>query len=227
MLTLSTIRATLKGVISRSRDTRLRRTRKGYHHGRLRQALLDASLEIVAEGGPSALSLRKAASRAGVSHAAPKRHFATVRDLYCAIAEDGYRKLRAYLLERVAQNAPVTPLQALTILGVAYVEFATSHPGHFRAMFRSGVTDHASSHLLEQAAGEAFDVLVEAIERCRQAGEVRPAPPRELALGAWALVHGLAVLAVDHQLVNRGFSSDDPVALAREATQQLYLGLRP
>jgi len=225
MLTLSTIRATLTGVISRSRDTRLRRARKRYHHGRLRQALLDASLEIVAEGGPSALSLRKAASRAGVSHAAPKRHFATARDLYCAIAEDGYRKLRAYLLERVAQST--TPVQALAILGVAYVEFATSHPGHFRAMFHSDVIDRAASHPLEQAAGEAFDVLVDAIERCRQAGEVRPAPPRQLALGAWALVHGLAVLAVDHQLVNRGFSSDDPVALAQEATLQLYLGLRP
>ncbi len=214
-------------MISRSRDSRLRRGYKRYHHGRLRQALLEASLEIVAESGPSALSLRKAASRAGVSHAAPKRHFATVRDLYCAIAEDGYRKLRAFLLERVAQSEPVTPIQALTILGVAYVEFATSHPGHFRAMFHSGVTDRASSHPLEQAAGEGFDVLVEAIERCRQAGEVRPAPSRELALGAWALVHGLAVLAVDHQLMNRGFSSDDPVALAREATQQLYLGMRP
>ncbi len=206
--------------------SRLRRARKRYHHGRLRQALLDAALEIVAEGGPSALSLRKAASLVGVSHTAPKRHFATVGDLYCAIAEDGYRKLRAYLLERVAQNAGVTPVQALAILGVAYVEFATSHPGHFRAMFHSGVVDRAASHPLEQAAGEAFDVLVEAIEHCRQAGEVRPAPPRELALGAWALAHGLAVLAVDHQLVNRGFSSDDPVALAREATQQLYLGLR-
>ena len=225
MLTLSTIGATLKAVISGSTDTRFRRARKRYHHGQLRQALLDASLDIVAEGGPSALSLRKAARRAGVSHAAPKRHFATASDLYCAIAEDGYRKLRAYLLERVGESA--TPVQALAMLGVAYVEFATSHPGHFRAMFHSGVIDRTGSHPLEQAAGEAFDVLVAAIERCQQAGEVRPAPPRELALGAWALVHGLAVLAVDRQLVNRGFPSDDPVALALEATQQLYLGLRP
>jgi AcrR family transcriptional regulator len=227
MLTLSTILGRLNGMPSRSRDTRARRGRKRYHHGRLRQALLDASLAIIAERGPSELSLRKAASRAGVSHAAPKRHFATVRDLYCAIAEDGYRRLRTHLLERVAQRPGVTPVQALAILGVAYVEFATSHPGHFRAMFHSGVTDRPASHPLEQAAGAAFDVLVEAIERCRQAGEVRPAAPRELALGAWALVHGLAVLAVDHQLANRGFPSDDPVVLAREATQRLYLGLRP
>jgi len=70
-------------------------------------------------------------------------------------------------------------------------------------------------------------VLVVAIKRCQQAGEVRAGSPRELALGAWAIVHGLAILAVDRQLANRGFSSDDPLVLAREVIQQLYLGLRP
>jgi AcrR family transcriptional regulator len=204
-----------------------RRTRKPYHHGSLRQALLDSALEIIEERGPSALSLREAASRAGVSHAAPKRHFATVADLYCAVAEDGYRALREHLLKRVAGQPDAAPLQALAILGVAYVEFAITNPGRFRAMFHSGMTDRTASHPLEDAAGSAFDVLVDAIERCQQAGEVRAGSPRELALSAWAIVHGLAVLGVDRQLANRGFSSDDPVMLAREVTQQLYLGLRP
>ena len=203
-----------------------RRARKRYHHGSLRQALLDSALEIVEESGPSALSLREAASRAGVSHAAPKRHFATVADLYCAVAEDGYRALREHLLKRVAAH-PDAAAQALATLGVAYVEFATLKPGRFRAMFYSGVTDRTAFHPLEDAAGSAFEVLVDAIKRCQQAGEVRAGEPRELALGAWAIVHGLAILAVDHQLANRGFSSDDPVVLAREVTQQLYLGLRP
>jgi AcrR family transcriptional regulator len=204
-----------------------RRTRKPYHHGSLRQALLDSALEIIEERGPSALSLREAASRAGVSHAAPKRHFATVADLYCAVAEDGYRALREHLLKRVAGQPDAAPLQALAILGVEYVEFAITNPGRFRAMFHSGMTDRTASHPLEDAAGSAFDVLVDAIERCQQAGEVRAGSPRELALSAWAIVHGLAVLGVDRQLANRGFSSDDPVMLAREVTQQLYLGLRP
>ena len=204
-----------------------RRTRKPYHHGSLRQALLASALEIIEERGPSALSLREAASRAGVSHAAPKRHFATVADLYCAVAEDGYRALREHLLERVAGQPDAAPLQALAILGVAYVEFAITNPGRFRAMFHSAVTDRTASPPLEDAAGSAFDVLVDAIERCQQAGEVRAGSPRELALSAWAIVHGLAVLGVDRQLANRGFSSDDPVMLAREVTQQLYLGLRP
>jgi AcrR family transcriptional regulator len=209
-----------------SRARTRRRARKPYHHGRLRQALLDAALEIVAERGPSALSIREAATRAGVSHAAPKRHFATVTELYCAVAEDGYRRLREHLVKRVAEHPGATPLQALAILGVAYVEFATTNTGRFRAMFHSEVTDRRASHPLERAAGAAFEVLVDAIRRCQDAGEVRTGPARELALGAWAMVHGLAILAVDRQLANRGFSSDDPMALAREVTQQLYLGLR-
>lgn len=206
---------------------RTRTRRKPYHHGHLRQALLDAALEIIAERGPSALSIREAASRAGVSHAAPKRHFTTATELYCAVAEDGYRRLREHLLKRVAEQRDATPLQALAILGVAYVEFATANSGRFRAMFHSEVSGRATSHPLEQAAGAAFEVLVDAIRRCQEAAEVRPGPARELALGAWAIVHGLAILAVDRQLANRGFSSDDPIALAREVTQQLYLGLRP
>ena len=137
-----------------------RRTRKPYHHGSLRQALLDSALEIIEERGPSALSLREAASRAGVSHAAPKRHFATVADLYCAVAEDGYRALREHLLKRVAGQPDAAPLQALAILGVAYVEFAITNPGRFRAMFHSGMTDRTASPPLEDAAGSAFDVLV-------------------------------------------------------------------
>jgi hypothetical protein len=88
------------------------------------------------------------------------------------------------------------------------------------------VADRTASHALEDAAGSAFDVLVDAIKRCQQAGEVRGGPPRELALGAWAIVHGLAILAVDRQLAHRSFRSDDPLVLAREVTQQLYLGLR-
>src|SRR5271157_1745524 len=129
-----------------------RRTRKPYHHGNLRRALLASALEIIEESGPSALSLREAASRAGVSHAAPKRHFATVADLYCAVAEDGYRALREHLLKRVAAHPDAAALQTLATLGVAYVEFATVNPGRFRAMFHSGMTDRTASHPLENAA---------------------------------------------------------------------------
>jgi AcrR family transcriptional regulator len=208
-----------------------RRAKRGrkrpYHHGRLRQALLDASLEIIAELGVSGLSLREAARRAGVSHAAPKRHFATATDLYCAVAEDAYRRLRAHLLARLAERPAATALEAFGSLGVAYVEFAVTHPGHFRAMFHPGVGERPTPHPLEEEAGAAFAVLVEAVERAQAAGDVRVGPSKDIALGAWSLMHGLAVLAVDRQLVARGFSSGEPLALARQLTQLLYLGLHP
>lgn len=204
-----------------------RRVRKPYHHGNLRQALLEAALELIAEQGPSALSLRQAARRAGVSHAAPRRHFATVGELHLAVAEGGYRKLREHLMKRADEQPGAPPLRRLRAVGVAYVEFAATNTGHFRAMFHARVSDRPASHPLGQAAGAAFDVLVGAIRQCQEAGEVRAGSPRELALGAWAIVHGLAVLAADRQLANRGFSSEDPMALAREVTQQLFLGLRP
>ncbi len=204
-----------------------RRRTQPYHHGRLRQALLQAALEVIAESGVSALSLREVARRAGVSHAAPKRHFASVSDLYCAVAEDGYRRLRAHLLARAARRPRATPRDRLQRLGIAYVEFAVTQPNLFRAMFHAGVIDRTAPHPLEEAAGAAFAVLVEAIARGQEAGEIRAGAPPDLALGAWALVHGLALLTVDQQLKNRGFSSGDPTALARAVTQQLYLGLRP
>ena len=204
-----------------------RGTPKPYHHGNLRQALLDAALDIIGEEGLSALTLRRAASRAGVSHAAPKRHFASVTDLYCAVAEDGYRQLHAYLLERVQERPGATPGQAVARLGVAYVEFATAHSALFRAMFHSATAERATPDPVEAAAGATLDVLVSAVERAQEAGEIRKGPARELALGAWSLVHGLAVLAVDGQLAHRGFSSEDPSTLAREIVEQLYLGLKP
>lgn len=100
------------------------------------------------------------------------------------------------------------------------------HAGLFRAMFHSAVSEGGrSAEALEQVSVFAFEVLVDCIRRCQGAGGVRANMPQELALGAWTIAHGVATLAVDHQLANRGPSSD-PVALAREVTQQLYLGLR-
>lgn len=200
---------------------------KSYHHGNLRQALLDAALDIIAENGLSALTLRQTASRAGVSHAAPKRHFASVSDLYAAIAEDGYCKLRNYLQERIAKRSDASLSQVLAILGVAYVEFAIANPALFRAMFHSALADRSTPHSVEVAAGKTLDILVSTIEQGQEAGVIRKSYAPDLALCAWSLVHGLAILSVDRQISNRRFSSEDPLKLARELVEQFYLGLRP
>src|SRR4051812_6811216 len=109
-----------------------------YHHGDLRRALVDAALEMVAEHGPAALSLREVARRAGVSHAAPTHHFRNKAGLLTAIAADGYRLLARALEEAGAKagreeraGKESTPFREQ---GVAYVVFATEHPAHFAVM---------------------------------------------------------------------------------------------
>jgi AcrR family transcriptional regulator len=204
-----------------------RTRRRSYHHGDLRRALLEASLEIIEEEGVSHLTLRDAARRVGVSHAAPQHHFGDLRGLHCAIAAEGYRKLHAHMAE-ARRAAPIaTPLQAFQRVGVAYVDFAARNPGHFRAMFHPAVSDRSLTPELQEAADAAFNLLLDCVRAAQAAGEIRAGEPHDLALFVWSAVHGLAALAVDRQIRRKGFSSDDPVALAEGITDQLYQGLRP
>src|ERR1700693_5459913 len=105
-----------------------------YHHGDLPRALLDAALHIVETQGTEALTLRAVARRAGVSQAAPYRHFASKEAILAAVAEDGFRSLIAAMRESVA-TCGEDPLGRLRAVGLGYVTFATSHPSHFRVMF--------------------------------------------------------------------------------------------
>lgn len=201
--------------------------RRSYHHGDLRRALLDASLAIIEKRGVSHLTLREAARRAGVSHAVPKHHFGDLRGLHRAIAEEGYRKLRDHMVRACEAEPGVGPLRAFKLIGMAYVDFAARNPGHFRAMFHPEVADRSAQPSLQEAAQSAYALLLDAVRSAQEAGEIRDHDTRDLALGAWALVHGLAALAVDRQLANKGFSTTDPVALSDELTDQLYGGMRP
>jgi AcrR family transcriptional regulator len=116
---------------------------KGYHHGDLRVALLASAAELLDEGGPEAVSLRECARRAGVSHAAPYRHFATKEALLLALAEEGFDGLAAAGDE--AMRRVRDPRERLDAYGVAYVHFALEHPARFRLMF-AGALGGASKH---------------------------------------------------------------------------------
>jgi AcrR family transcriptional regulator len=201
--------------------------RRRYHHGDLRRALLDAALEIIEQEGVARLTLRGAARRAGVSHAAPKHHFGDLRGLHCAIAEEGFRGLRDHMRHAQAAEPGASPLRALKLAGVAYVDFATRRPGHFRAMFHPEVAERSGRPALAEAAETAYTLLLAAVRDAQRAGEVRAHETHDLALGAWSLVHGLAALAVDGLLASKGFSTTNPVDLAAAITDQLYRGLRP
>lgn len=170
-------------------STRETEPNKSFHHGDLRHALVEATTELIERNGPASVSLREAARVAGVSHNAPYRHFPTREALLAAVAAHGFRQLQTTFEEASA----ATPENRMLALGQGYVRFAVAHPGLFRLMFGSGL-DRQSHPELEQAAREAFGVL----QRATLDGG--SPSPRDTALGAWALVHGLSHLIVDNQL---------------------------
>ena len=193
---------------------------KRYHHGDLPRALLDAALHIVETQGTGALTLRAAARSAGVSQAAPYRHFTNKEAILAAVAEEGFRSLMTAI--RQATAAGDGPLGRLRGVGIGYVTFATSHPSHFRVMFGREMADRSASPTLRQVATDTFNMLVDAMSDCQRAGLVRSEEPAaDLALTAWSGVHGLSALLVDGVL-------DKPVAeVAEMVTLDLFLGLGP
>ena len=165
----------------------------GYHHGELREALVAAGLSILEEGGDaSALGLREAARRAGVSAMAPYRHFPDKDALLAAVATIGFERLRAALeaADRAGEGEE-TKRDALYAQGQAYVAFACAQPGLFRLMF-SARSGGARPQALCEASAAAYAVLSD-----RVATLVPAAAAAEEALRSWALVHGIASLAID------------------------------
>ena len=190
-----------------------------YHHGDLPRALLDAALRIVETQGREALTLRAVARLAGVSQAAPYRHFANKEALLAGVAEEGFRSLMSAMRESVQACGDI-PLARLRAVGIGYVTFATSHPSHFRVMFGRDMADRSALPALRQVASDTLAMLVDAIADCQRAGLVRSEEPAaDLALTAWSSVHGLSALLLDGVL-------DRPVTdVAEMVTRDLFLGL--
>ena len=167
--------------------------RRGYHHGNLREALIDAALMLLAEKGPGAFTIAEAARLAGVSSAAPYRHFRDAEALLAAVAERGYERFAAVLAQAWNDGRP-EPLRAFEALGQAYLAFARREPALYAAMFETGIALDAFPSL--QAAGErAFGILRQATERLAATLPEGARPPSlMMALHIWALSHGIASL---------------------------------
>lgn len=175
----------------------VQKARTTYHHGDLKNALTSAALSLVAEKGPKGFTLTEAARRAGVSAAAPYRHFADKASLLAAVAEQGFVELHADLAEAAARVTD--PKERVAELGRVYVRWAVAHPDHYQVMF--GVESLKSEEPTVAAAGErAFGELLGAITACQQAGIAAGSDPLELAAPLWSLVHGIASLAIGGQL---------------------------
>lgn len=203
-------------------------TASTYHHGDLPAALLDAVDAIVREQGLGAVSLRAAARRAGVSHAAPAHHFADKAGLLTAYATQGFTALRDRLHAAREQRGDEA---ALTAIGLAYVRFAVEEPGRFTAMFRPELV-HADQPAYRDSCEAAFDVLLASVAELR--ADLAPGDPELLyaATGAWSIVHGFATLWLDGNLDER-VTATAPRAAARTAleafgtTMLLAAGIEP
>jgi AcrR family transcriptional regulator len=167
--------------------------RRPYHHGNLRETLLQAALRVIAELGPAAFTLREVARRAGVSHNAPYRHFRDKDALLAAVAAQGFRELTRAM--RDAGERRSKPLDRLKQSGLAYVAFAVRRPEHFTVMFDAPVIACKDPEYL-QASQEAFNTLVNYIRNCQEQRQLPAGNTLERALYAWSLVHGIAKLAV-------------------------------
>jgi AcrR family transcriptional regulator len=178
--------------------------RASYHHGDLRNALVEASLALVAEKGAEAFSLREAAREVGVSPAAAYRHFADKNALLAELALLGSQRLGQAMERAIARVAgkPGSAEHAAAVfaaVGLAYVEFAVANPAHFRVMFGPWC-EHLFPPPPAPQPGEARDpyaILVDCLDALVAAGVVKAQERAGAELAAWAYVHGLASLIVD------------------------------
>jgi AcrR family transcriptional regulator len=165
-------------------------SKAAYHHGDLRAACVRAAMELLEEGGETALSLRAVARRAGVSPAAPYRHYADREALVSAVAAVGYRELAERLA--AAHPSPSTPAQ-LASVAIAYVQFALERPALFRIMFGEPCDRDNDERVAATAAVSLY--VREIVQR-----SFPQADADALATAIWALVHGLALLHLDGKL---------------------------
>jgi len=166
---------------------------RGYHHGNLKEALVRAALELIAQKGPSGFTFAEAARWAGVSAAAPYRHFRDRDELLADVALRGFDQFEKALSHAWAEGRP-DPQSAFDRLGKAYLNFARSEPAYYSAMFEAGVPIDTSPEL--RAAGErAFGVLRKAVEHLIATLPAGSRPPAlMMALHIWTMSHGIASL---------------------------------
>ncbi len=170
-----------------------------YHHGDLKKALIEAGIEVLAREGAGALSLRRVARRAGVSHAAPYAHFADKQALVAAISTEGYRKLYGRLAA-AAQAHEGDALRQLVEVAWAYVDYAVHDSAHFKITLSGMVEKETDYPAVVEISRQSFALVVGLVERCQRAGVLRAGPADLVAVSVWGLVHGFTLLILEGQV---------------------------
>ena len=167
--------------------------KRGYHHGNLRQALVDAALELIELRGPTGFTLSEAAKQAGVTPAAVYRHFEGREDLIAEGALQGY-EIFAEEMEAAYESGQPSALRAFEATGRAYLAFARQYPGHYIAMFESGISVNRTPELAA-AASRANAVLEQSASDLSQHIPANKRPPAAMfSAHIWAMSHGVVEL---------------------------------
>lgn len=188
----------------------------------LRETVLSAAVDYIAEHGPDGLSFRQVALAAGVSHQAPYHHFTDRKGIFEAIAIEGYQLFTQAMLGSLAKE-PDDPAVALL---ESYVLFALDHRGHFRVMFRPDLCTIADNPELTRVADASFDVLVDLVSEWL-GPKATVADIRARAAGMWSLAHGLATLLIDGPLENKIGPVKNRRALVRAIAEQSGFAMAP
>ena len=181
----------------------------------LRETVLKAAVDYIADHGPDGLSFRQVAQAAGVSHQAPYHHFTDRKGIFEAISIEGYELFNSAMLGALAGN----PDDPTTALLEAYVGFALDHRGHFRVMFRPDLCTISDNPELQRVADASFDVLVDLV-RDVLGPKASISDIRARATAMWALAHGLATLLIDGPLENKIGRIGSRRALIRAVAEQ-------
>lgn len=193
--------------------------RKAYHHGELREALLEAAEAQLEKDGPAGLSLRKLGRKLGVTPGAPYRHFEDKDALLAALAIRGFQQLRTMMLDEQKEAADAE--DRLRRAGVGYLKFAEKLPELFRLMF--GWMPARDVPELYESGDAAFAVLEDILAACEKEGLLSRSP-REAGLLAWSAVHGAAFLLIDDGLKLCELAPD-PELVANRLHESVWSGI--
>lgn len=200
------------------------RTPRHYHHGDLRNALIEAAIPLLEAHGPADLSLREVAKAAGVSHAAPYRHFRDKTALLEEIAASGYDTLTKAC--RTAQRRYAgDPSKQLVEAGLGYLMFVVEQPRVAHLMFGGMIALDSCDETLRQASEQAFESLVGIVASGVQAGIFKSVAPKELTIAAWSMVHGLATLVTSGMLNDVAGNRREVRRLGRQLAEVLLHGM--
>lgn len=174
-----------------------------YHHGNLRETLVEAALDILANEGIAALSLRSIARKSNVSQAAPYSHFRNKKELISTVAESGFQKLAIKMAEDASGSA--TTEARINKLVYSYIEFAQSNKPLFQLMFSKEISDMKGSETLAMTAGKSYSLISAALSK----SENSETDTNFLTVAIWSLCHGLTNLIIDEKLDVEKFGATD------------------